>query len=366
VLPNNKGGERIGSPIPAPATPPLWPNKIDLLDLLPYGPSLQNIVLGVTLDQSGQQQVIAAPLAKLVHIAVGGSSGWGKSVFLRALAYQLVAAPEPVELALIDLEATTFSPFATSSRLRCAIADTEPDALNILSHLSQELEYRKQLFKAYPTAEQLSDYNRLAAEPLPLVALLVDEATALLSDKSVEEQIRTLALRARKYGIYAVLGGQDWKAASLDTAIRNQLSTRIQFKAQDGTQSRVLLGTSEAARIEQVGRAYAVLPGRPRLELQAPHIDLTTIAAQAERGVTMALPEPASALPQPKSALDQRIYAAITQHEPGSTISFSQLFKAQTWGMSKPTFINHVKRVVEACALTEKYQVGADLPENFR
>ena len=113
------------------------------------------------------------------------------------------------------------------------------------------------------------------------VTLLIDEATALLADKAIEEQIRTLALRARKYGIYAIMGGQDWKAASLDTAIRNQLSTRVQFKAQDGAQSRVLLGTSEAARIEHIGRAYAVLPGRPRLEIQAPHIDLATTARLA-------------------------------------------------------------------------------------
>lgn len=269
------------------------PGKVDLLDLLPAGQStLSNIVLGVTINEAEQYQTVSAPLFNLVHIGVGGSSGWGKSVFLRALAYQLLTAPEPAELSLIDLEATTFAPLATAPRLRSAIADTESQALGILGDLTDELERRKALFMAYPMVEKLSDYNRLAEAPLPVVTLLIDEATALLSDRAVESQIRLLALRARKYGVYVVLGGQDWKATSLDTAIRNQLSTRIQFKAQDGQQSRVLLGTSEAAGIDQVGRAYAVLPGRPRVELQTPYIGLSAIAEVVGDSVPQPPPEP--------------------------------------------------------------------------
>lgn len=280
-----------------------WPTQVDLLDLLPHGPTLQHVVLGVTVDERGQRQTVAAPLAKLVHIAVGGSSGWGKSVFLRGLAYQIVAAPEAAELALIDLEATTFSPFATSPRLRCEIADTEQMALDILSNLTHELEYRKRLFKKYPTVEKLADYNRRADTPLPVVALLIDEATALLADNHVENQLRTLALRARKYGIYAVLGGQDWKAARMDTAIRNQLSTRVQFKAQDAGQSRILLGRGDAARIEQLGRAYAILPGQPHIELQAPHIALETIIGQLGAGGVQ--PPPPSMMPQAEEPVPQ-------------------------------------------------------------
>jgi len=108
---------------------PELPGKVDLLDLLPAGQStLTNIVLGVTINEAEQYQTVSAPLFNLVHIGVGGSSGWGKSVFLRALAYQLLTAPEPAELSLIDLEATTFAPLATAPRLRSAIADTESQA----------------------------------------------------------------------------------------------------------------------------------------------------------------------------------------------------------------------------------------------
>jgi hypothetical protein len=279
---------------------PAWPERVNLLDLLGDGPSLNHIILGV--DQAGQ--AVAAPLAGLVHIAVGGSSGWGKSVFLRALAYQLAVAPEPVELAMVDLEGTTFAPFARSRRLRYAVADTEPGAIAILDDLAGEMDRRRGLFAAYPEADKLSAYNGLAAEPLPVIALVIDESTALLADRDISGRIRLLALRARKYGIYAILGGQDWKASSLDTAIRNQISTRVQFKAQDPTQSRILLGTGDAAGIDRVGRAMAVLPGRPLLEMQAPLISAQAVSRAVGMGP---LPAPAPMVEPEPDGIEARV-----------------------------------------------------------
>jgi hypothetical protein len=260
---------------PALAEPPalaagLWPPQVNLLDLLPpTGASLSQIALGVTLTPTGLETV-RAPLPDLVHIAIGGSSGWGKSIMLRTLAFQIATATEPCDLVCLDLEGITFAPFARSARLRYAIADTESDALAILADLVAEMNRRRELFSAYPGCDSLGSYNALAGEPLPTIAVLVDESTALLSDKTVESAIRTLTLRARKFGVYAILGGQDWKAASLDTAIRNQLSSRIQFKAQDGAQSRVLLGAPDAAHLDRPGRAYALLPGRPAWSCRPP------------------------------------------------------------------------------------------------
>lgn len=269
-----------GGPVvtePPALTSGLLPPQVNLLDLLPAGlASLEQIVLGLTSGPTGLETV-TAPLASLVHIAIGGSSGWGKSMMLRALAFQLMLAPEACQLIFIDLEGVTFSPFERCDRLRYAVADTEQAALDVLADLVDEMNQRRELYSRFPGCDSLKAYNALAAEPLPAIALLIDESTALLSDRPVESAIRTLALRARKFGVYAILGGQDWKAASLDTAIRNQLSSRIQFKAQDGAQSRVLLGTPDAANLDRPGRAYALLPGRPRLELQAPFISVPTI-----------------------------------------------------------------------------------------
>lgn len=267
--------------IPEQVTIDPWGNltHIPLAGLLDAAPSFHRIVLGVTVTESGQKEVVTADMATLVHVAIGGSSGWGKSVFLRALAYQLVKSTDPVDLAMIDLEGATLAPFATSDRLLFPVADTETDAGAILRELTQELDRRKTFFSDYPGVDSLYGYNERAKLPLDPLVCIIDEATALLEDKEIEAQLRVLALRARKYGLWVVLAGQDWKASSLDTAIRNQLATRIQFKAMSDSQSRVLLQRSGAEAIEVKGRAMAWIPGRDMITLQAPMIRLEDIIA---------------------------------------------------------------------------------------
>lgn len=289
--------------VPAGPPPAAWPRVVRLHEIAADPPSLHRLALGVTVDESGQQQSVTASLAEMVHVAVGGSSGWGKSVFLKSLALQLATAAEPVCLAMVDLEGVTFSAFATCGRLLWPVAETEGQALAIMALLVEEMDRRSQLFREVPGVDSLAAYNARAGgdEPLAPWVALIDEATALLSDRGVLNAARTLVLRARKYGLWMVLGGQDWKSASIDTAIRNQLSSRVQFRAQDAAQSRTLLGDGAASTIETVGRAYAQLPGRPMLQLLAPMVTGGDIG-RALAGQT----GPAGELPEAEDQPDSR------------------------------------------------------------
>jgi len=263
---------------------PQWPTRVPLTGILDGPPSVRDLALGVTVREDGRSEIVKADMGLLVHVAVGGSSGWGKSVFLRALAFQLAQSVEPVDVALVDLEGATFAPFSQCGRLLYPVADNEQDALAIFQELTAEMDRRKALFARFPGVDSLRTYNARADEPLAPVVALVDEATALLADKSVENAIRTLVLRARKYGLWCVLGGQDWKATSLDTAIRNQLATRVQFRAMSASQSRVLLQRSGAERLDVAGRALAIIPGRQMVELQAPVIGYQDIRQAVSNG----------------------------------------------------------------------------------
>jgi S-DNA-T family DNA segregation ATPase FtsK/SpoIIIE len=270
---------------------------VDLRGLLQGEPTLSSLVLGVTMDDSGNRETVTGDLAQLVHIAVGGSSGFGKSVFLQALAWQLANARERTDLVAVDLEGVTLNVLAQSERLLYPLADNEEDAVAVLGAVTEELERRKALYgEAGAGIASLGAYNARVDDDQRLkpIVLLVDEATALLDDKSVESALRTVTLRARKYGVWAVLAGQDWKASSLDTAIRNQLATRVQFRAMSASQSRVLLGTGDAADIQAKGRAIAEIPGRGRLMIQAPMVTAAMFAAAIRaNGPQRGMPDPA-------------------------------------------------------------------------
>jgi hypothetical protein len=271
------------------ASVPQWPGHVTLASLLDGKPDIARLVLGVTVNEHGQE-IIVSDMARMVHVAVGGSSGWGKSKFLQVLAYQIAASGQ-AEMVMIDLEGVSFALFARCGALRYPIADNEHDALAILGDLVKELDRRKALFARHPGVESLAEYSQVA-EPIKPIITLIDESTALLADRGIEGALKMLSLRARKYGLWLLMGGQDWKAASLDTAIRNQLSCRVQFKALSGAQSRVLLEQGGAEELDIPGRALMVLPGRDIVRAQTPFVSRAEIEAIITGGT------PAYTMPQ--------------------------------------------------------------------
>lgn len=263
------------------------PGDVQLLQLLEgTKPSLQQLVLGVSTDSSGSPEILRVDMKELVHVAVGGSSGWGKSVFLRSLAYQFILAEENPELAMIDLQRITLTRFSGYSGLIAPVATDERSAIQIMVQLRKELERRVKLLDAM-NAEDITMYNQKDPDiPLRPLILLADECTALLSTGEVEAHLTALALRGRAPGLWLILAGQNWTHRTLPSAIKDQLSTRVQFKALSKSQSRVLIEDSRAEQLDIRGRAIAALPGRGLIEMQAPHISsqkaATAIATSPE------------------------------------------------------------------------------------
>jgi hypothetical protein len=321
---------------------PQLPTNVPLTSLLDGPPSFRSLALGLTMHEGGRAEVVRAGMGELVHIAVGGSSGWGKSVFLRMLAYQLAVSSDRVDLALVDLEGVTFAPFARCSRLLYPVADSERGALAIFQALTLEMDRRKALYRNFPGVDSLAAYNAQAGEPLSPVVCLVDEATALLADSGVESAIRTLVLRARKFGLWLVLGGQSWKASVLDTTIRDQLASRVQFKAMSASQSRVLLEQSGAEALDVQGRALAIIPGRDLFEMQAPYVSARAItAALSDGGPRHDLPEMAQVESQGDADKVRRV---LELHEAGeSDTAIARL----VFGYGNSFYIDKVRQILQ-------------------
>jgi DNA segregation ATPase FtsK/SpoIIIE-like protein len=281
-----------GNPQLAAPELPALPVEVHLKEYV-YQPSLGAIFLGIgRLPGEFNPRPIVAPLERLVHIATAGSSGFGKSTFMQALAYQALNAPESRPL-LMDAQGVTFSAFEGHPALLTRLASEEADIINALDLLLDECERRKGLYSQIPGCAKLRDYNSRADEPLPAIPAFFDEFGLLSDNKDVVAKVKLLSQGGRKWGIYLVLGSQTWLASQFTTALRSNLSTSIQFSARDKNQSRVLLSAPDAAKITLPGRAYAILPGQAGLvELQAPMVEEEELKVP---GQVMALPDPASA-----------------------------------------------------------------------
>lgn len=255
--------------LPENKTPP--PNHVDLLEFIPASrkTTVNNMFLGISHDN----QIIRDGLKNLTHIAIAGSTRWGKSIFIQSLLYQMALAREDVIFYLADLGGNTFIDFGMP------YADSLEEAEIMVYQVMREAERRKELYKATGRGiKSLDMYNSVmekeGGQTLPWAVMIIDEALYLMEkSKQVKNDLEIAVSWAAKYGITCIVVSQDFKSNVIRTSTRNNFSTRFQFQSEDKTQAGILIAGSEAHLIENRGRCVGRLPGDKSVrEIQTPFI----------------------------------------------------------------------------------------------
>lgn len=285
------GGDHVAGLLQEPAQSTQWPKLVDLRgQFADRRPTLDDLVVGVYPDENGLQR-LSASLHDLMHVLAIGSSGWGKSSWLRSFLWQLANAREPVEVVAIDVSGSEFNPLHGWQKLRYPVAREPQEAAALLKASSQEIARRKELYEAYPLATKLTEYNDMAMDPLTPWVILIDEGTALLNDSDVGGCLRRGVQQARQYGLYYVVSGQSANHKVIETQTRDQFSTRLCFRTSP-TSSRVVLDDGGASQIKDKGRALAQLVGQELCEIQGAYISRDEfVKALAGGGPRFPMPE---------------------------------------------------------------------------
>jgi hypothetical protein len=205
---------------------------------------------------------------RLKNVLIVGAQGTGKSVLLRLLAYQAIR--RGWKLALADPDQATFNPDlwqGADCLIGGGVATSPGEVGQLFGLVLAEIERRADLFKGAPGyPDSLTEYNNLAGEMLPRLALVVDEANTYFNDRALAEQAADLARRARKWGLHVILAGHNWRAADISRGLSAMLQTRVAFHVSDDTSGRVVLERSGAQSLPAVpGRAIIRLEGDYRL-----------------------------------------------------------------------------------------------------
>lgn len=241
------------------------PELIKLRDVCTR-PDLNNLVLG----QTENGQILKSSLFDLMHVLAVGASGWGKSAFLRMLIWQFAQASQEVDIVAIDISGSEFNVIRRWDKLMFPVARETNEAVATLQAVSQEIERRKELYEAHPTAYDLESYNKRADDHLNPLVLLTDEGTNLLNQDGVGEPLRDVAQTARQYGVYLLLAGQSANHKVVPTQVRDNFTSRFCFHTSPASR-RVVLGQS-VDDISAKGRAWSQLPGREIEQIQVPFV----------------------------------------------------------------------------------------------
>ena len=248
VLLSNSTGLRYAVLLRRPPAPPA---KVDF-------PAWKAGMVQVGVDM--HRQPVAVSWDELGHVLVGGMTRYGKSNFLRVLAYQ--ATQEGFRLALADPDGRTFPRFAGHPALLTAIGEDPEGCIRVLDAVLAEIRRRATLYAQLPQQpDTLEAYNRHAPEALRRILVMVDEYNGLAlatggPKGAVGQRATQIAWRGAKFGVHLVLAGQTFEKAIVGP-VRDQMRTRVAFRLATASQSRIVLGQAGAERLRRPGLALS-------------------------------------------------------------------------------------------------------------
>lgn len=191
------------------------------------------------------------------HLLVGGTTGSGKSEFLRTLvaSLALTCSPERVTFVLIDYKGgAAFGECRDLPHTVGLVTDLDDHlADRALTSLGAEVRRRERLLSA-AGARDLADYEARRAddpelEPLPRLVVAVDEFRLLVDELPhfVRGMVR-LAAVGRSLGVHLILATQR-PSGAITPDIRANINGRIAFRVRDAPDSVDILDSPAAAQL---------------------------------------------------------------------------------------------------------------------
>jgi DNA segregation ATPase FtsK/SpoIIIE, S-DNA-T family len=228
----------------------------------------------VGMDVSGHTHWLNFADPATCHLLIAGTTGSGKSEFMKALLASLAhrLGPDQIQFVLIDPKQVTFNLPGNSPYLRAPIAYDLAAALPLIEECFTEMERRYTLLRE----RRLENVAELTGAEAPeQIVVLFDEFADLMlekeSKKGLETLLKRLGAKARAAGIHLVLGTQRTEASVVTPLLRSNLPGRVSLRVMGERDSKLIVDAPDAAHL--LGRGDLLWwQGGGLLRLQSPFV----------------------------------------------------------------------------------------------
>jgi S-DNA-T family DNA segregation ATPase FtsK/SpoIIIE len=212
------------------------------------GHALRNTVaFPVGIDVEGVPVVADFADPNTCHTLVAGSTGSGKSEWLKALVASMLlrSTPQNVQIALIDPKILTFAGVEGSPYLWRPVATTLAEAMAILRDAVAEMDARYQML-AREGFVNLGERIKARKADLPFLVLVFDEFADLIlagrdDKKDFESLVARIAGKGRAAGIHLVLATQRPDRAVVTGLIKSNLPLKVCLKVANAVNAQIVL-----------------------------------------------------------------------------------------------------------------------------
>lgn len=194
-------------------------------------------------------------LDKMVHGLIAGTTGSGKSVFIKDLLYTLCVSnsPEKVQIAIIDKKRTLnfFSRIGHCLK----VGNTDTEAIYILKRFQDEM------YRRYAELQKLGIEKNNGQ--FPKWVLVIDELADLMFTNlksEIEKILVSLCQLGRAAGIHCILCTQSPRTAVISGLIQANTPTKMIFKTASIKESVLCLGHKGAEELLGNGDCLIKLP----------------------------------------------------------------------------------------------------------
>lgn len=259
--------------------------------LPPLDEKFGNARAPVGIDLSGQLRLADFAQPENAHLLVAGTTGSGKSEWLRAAVAGLLLTntPETLRFAFADPKRNAFQSLSDSPFLYGPIAYEEGETLSLLERLVEEMESRYERI-AEARADTLRDFVDRAGQRAPRIFFICDEYGFLMAGESktrreMERLVKKLGNKARAAGIHMILATQQPSRQVITGPIQTNINARVGLRLPSPIESQMLLGEAGAESLLGKGDLLYKCIGDP-VRLQSPYLpeeELKTVFSGAAR-----------------------------------------------------------------------------------
>jgi S-DNA-T family DNA segregation ATPase FtsK/SpoIIIE len=205
------------------------------------------VAFPIGIDVEGAPVVADFADPNTCHALVAGSTGSGKSEWLKVLVASMLlrSTPENVRIALIDPKILTFAGVEGSPYLWRPVAITLAEAMAILRDAVAEMDARYQML-AREGFVNLAERIKAGKADLPFLVLIFDEFADLIlagreDKKDFESLVARIAGKGRAAGIHLVLATQRPDRAVVTGLIKSNLPLKVCLKVANAVNAQIVL-----------------------------------------------------------------------------------------------------------------------------